>query len=205
MSELTRIVTKNPVQLSYVGLFEAKRKKIKQGGTMVETGDPVYSVELRIPKSDTATVELIRSALDAAKEEARIARWQGKVPYIEARVSGLRDGDIEKSDKPEYKNMYFISCSSKTQPGLLSYDCDPFGKRLPITDPVDLYSGCWAYVSISFYGYNNVGQGITTSIHNVLKFKGAPKGFSDTKLSGGPSAEEDFKDFATSAEDDFMN
>jgi hypothetical protein len=205
MSELTMIVTKSPVQISFVNLFEAKKKKIKGAGNMlVETGDPVYTVELRIPKSDTATVAQITAAIDAAKEEARIARWSGKIPYIEARVSGLRDGDVEKAGKPEYAGMYFISCSNKNRPGLLSYECDAFGKRVPITDPVDLFSGQWAYVNISFYGYNNVGQGITTTIHNLLKFKGAPTGFSDAKLSGGPSAEEAFKDFAMGEDDDFM-
>ncbi len=204
MSELTRIVTKSPVQVSFVNLFEAKKKKIKQNNVMTEIGEPVFTVELRIPKTDAVLVEQIKTALDAAKEEARIARWGGKIPYIEARVSGLRDGDVEKADKPEYAGMYFISCSSKTRPSLLNYECDAFGKRLPITDPVDLYSGCWAYVSVSFYGYNNVGQGISTTIHNLLKFKGAPKGYSDAKLSGGASAEEDFKDFAIGDDEDFM-
>lgn len=209
MSELTRIVTKNPVQLSYVGLFEAKKKKIKgAGGLMTEVGEPVYTVELRIPKTDLVTTAQVQTAIAAAKEEARVLRWGGVIPYIEARVHGLRDGDLEKANKPEYKGMWFISCSASAtmRPTILDYKCDDFGKRLPITDPVDLYSGCWAYVAISFYGYNNVGQGISTTICNLLKYKGAPAGFSDAKIAGGPSADEDFANFAApAAEDDFMS
>jgi hypothetical protein len=189
-----KVVTPSPVRLSYVNLFEASKMKVNG---VEQPGDPKYRVQLMIPKSDTVLVDEIKEALTNAYMEAKAARWGGKIPFIEEKKKGLRDGDVEHPDKPEYAGYYFISCSNKMEPGLLSNFTDANGKRLKITDPVDLYSGCWAYVSISFYGYSNVSVGISTTIHNVLKYPGAPKGFTDEKLAGGASAEEDFKDFAT--------
>lgn len=189
------VVSSSPVRLSYVNLFEASKMKVNG---VEQPGDPKFRVQIMIPKSDTALVEEFKAGITNAMNEAKVARWAGKIPYIEAKKAGLRDGDIEHPDKPEYKGYYFISCANKMQPGLLSNFTDANGKRLRITDPVDLYSGCWAFVHVSFYGYNNVIVGVSTTIHNVLKFPGAPKGFNDDKLAGGASAEEVFKDFATS-------
>lgn len=206
----SRIITLRPVQLSFVKLFTPEKKKKKVGNQWIEDPDSklYYSVELRVPKSDSELIKQIQGAVNCALEEARVKRWGGTIPLIERKNSSFRDGDIEKPGKEEYKGMMFISCKAPEtmKPGLLDYKCDAFKNRLAITDPVDLYSGCWAFVSISFYGYANLANGVNCTIHNVLKFKGAPAGFSDERLAGGPSAEEDFQNFATPADDDdFMN
>lgn len=198
MSELsTKIITKSKVRFFYTNVFEARAMKGQPNS------EPKYSVQILIPKSDTALVAQFNAGIEAAKEEGKLKKWAGKIPFMDYKVSGLRDGDKEYPLDPNYAGMYFISAKNKNKPGILSETTDAFGKRLPITDPVDFYSGCWGYVSLNVFPYNNQSNGIAFSLQNILKATKGPDGKDAERVAGGASAEEDFKDFA-SGEDDFM-
>lgn len=63
----------------------------------------------------------------------------------------LRDGDIERDDEV-YKGHYFLNASSKEAPQIVD-------RRVqPILDQSEVYSGCYARVSLNFYAFSSNGR-----------------------------------------------
>ena len=178
----TRVIT-GEVRLSYANLFEAKS---------IQGSKPKYSVSLIIPKSDNATLARIEAAIDAAIE-AGIAKFGGKRPNKAALKLPLRDGDTERDDEA-YANSMFVNANSTTPPQVVDESLSP------ILDRSQVYSGCYARASITFYAFNTNGnKGIACGLGNVQKIRdGEPLG------GGHVSAEEDFAAFST-ANEDFLN
>lgn len=142
--------------------------------------EPKYSLCLLIPKSDSVTLNKIKLAIDAAKV-AGTAKLGGKIPAN--LKTPLRDGDVERPDSPEYKDMMFVNANSKTKPGIVDRD------RVAIEDTTEIYSGCYGRVTLSFYAYATAGsKGIACGLNNIQKL-------SDGDYLGGRSrAEDDFND-----------
>jgi hypothetical protein len=170
----TRVVT-GKVRLSYVHIFEPY------------TNDPEkearYSVTILIPKSDKTTLGKIEKAIEAAKEEGKTKTFGGKLPS-NLKLT-LHDGD-EEADlerNPEYAGHMYMAMSSKTRPGVVDQDLNP------IMDSTQVYSGCYARVSINAFPYSNSGnKGISFGLNNVQFLEdGEP-------LGGRTRAEDDFAD-----------
>lgn len=178
----TRVIT-SEVRLSYANLFEAKS---------IQGSKPKYSVSLIIPKSDKATLARIEAAIDAAIETG-IAKFGGKRPNKAALKLPLRDGDTERDDEA-YANSMFVNANSTTPPQVVNESLSP------ILDRSQVYSGCYAHASITFYAFNTNGnKGIACGLGNIQKLRdGEPLG------GGHVSAEEDFAAFST-ANEDFLN
>lgn len=106
----------------------------------------------------------------------------------------LRDGDIDRPDDEAYANSYFINASSREQPGVVDR------KRMPITDPLALYSGCYVRASINLYPFNaNGNRGIAAGLGNLQFWcDGEP-------LNGRVKAEDEFDALDDSDEEDFLN
>jgi hypothetical protein len=176
----TKVVT-GKVRLSYVHLFEPYSNDPSK--------DARYSVTLLIPKSDKKTIAKIRSAQEAAKERDK-GKWGGKIPSNLKQT--LHDGDEEADleQNPEYEGHMFIAISSSEAypPGIVDENLDP------ILDKSEVYSGCYARVSMDAYGYNNESKGVTFGLRNVKKV--ADGEF----LGGGRSNPED--DFGDDDDDD---
>lgn len=174
----TRVVT-GEVRLSYANIFEAKS---------IQGGKPKYSVSLIIPKGDTETLAKIERTIDAAID-AGIGKFGGKRPNKAALKLPLRDGDIERDDEA-YANAMFVNAN----PQVVGTDLQP------ILGASEVYSGCYARVSISFYAFNTNGnRGIACGLGNIQKLR-------DGEPLGGNriSTEADFGGFGT-ASDDFLN
>lgn len=178
----TRVVT-DVVRLSYANLFEPKS---------IQGSKPKYSVSLIIPKTDKATLAKIEAAIDAAIE-AGIAKFGGKRPSKAALKLPLRDGDTERDDEA-YANSMFVNANSTTPPQVVDESL------APILDRSQVYSGCYARASVSFFAFNTNGnKGIACGLGNIQKIRdGEPLG------GGHVSAEEDFAAFST-ANEDFLN
>lgn len=174
----TKVIT-GKVRFSYLNAWEPKS---------INGGDEKYSVSIIIPKSDTKTINDIKAAIEAAKQEGK-AKFGGKIP---ANLKlPLRDGDIDRPDDEAYKSSYFINANSKDKPQIVDKNVKP------IMDQGEVYSGCYGRVSIAFFAFNQNGnKGIACGLGNLQKLAdGEP-------LSGRSRAEDDF----TSAEDDdFLN
>ena len=175
----TKVVT-GIVRLSYANVWEP---------ASINGSNPKYSVSLIIPKSDTKTIAAINAAVDAAIKDG-VAKFGGKVPPTGALKLPLRDGDAERDDEA-YKGAYFVNANSTTAPQIVDKAVQP------ILDRSEVYSGCYARVSINFYAFNTNGnKGIACGLGNIQKVRdGEP-------LSGRTSAADDF---ATDLDDDFLS
>ena len=183
MKNPTKVITEPKTRWSYANVWQPKS---------INGGTPKYSVSLIIPKSDTVTVNKIKSAIQAAYEEGESKlKGNGKsVPSLKAIKTPLRDGDLERPDDDAYKNSYFVNANSTTAPGIVDAD------RQPIIDTSEVYSGVYGRASINFYAFNSNGnKGIACGLNNLQKISnGEP-------LGGRSRAEDDFAD----EEDDFLS
>ena len=175
----TKVVT-GIVRLSYANVWEP---------ASINGSKPKYSVSLIIPKGDTKTIADINAAIDAAIQEGA-AKFGGKIPIKAALSLPLRDGDIERDDEA-YKGSYFVNANSTTAPEVV----DRSPQR--ILDRNEVYSGCYARVSINFYAFNSNGnRGIACGLGNIQKVR-------DGEPLGGKTSAAD--DFATDLDDDFLS
>ena len=180
----TKVITGVNTRWSYVNAWEPKS---------INGGAPKYSVSLIIPKSDTKTLEKIRTAIQAAYEEGQ-SKLKGNgrsVPALSALKTPLRDGDAERPDDETYANSYFVNANSGTAPGIVDAD------RNPILERSEVYSGVYGRASINFYAFNSNGnKGIACGLNNLQKIR-------DGEPLGGKSRAED--DFAEADEEDFLS
>ena len=174
----TKVVT-GVVRLSYEHVWEP---------ASVNGSNPKYSVSLIIPKSDTKTITAINQAIDNAIRDG-VAKFGGKIPPKGALKLPLRDGDTEREDEA-YRDAYFVNANSTTAPQIVDRSVQP------ILDRSEVYSGCYARVSINFYAFNSNGnRGIACGLGNIQKVR-------DGEPLGGKTSAAD--DFTTDLDDDFL-
>ena len=185
--DLTKVIT-GVCRLSYANIWQAKS---------INGGKPKFSTSVLIPKTDTVTVNKIKTAINAAYEEGEgKLKGNGKtVPSLSTLKTPLRDGDTERPDDDAYAGHWFVNANSDTAPGVVDIG------RQPILDTSEIYSGVYARVSLSFYAFNSNGnKGIACGLQNIQKVRDGES------LGGRSRAEDDFNDeFATADEDDFLN
>lgn len=167
------------VRFSYTAVFQPKKN---------DDGTPSkYGVCIIIPKEDTETVNLVKEAIDAAKQRGKLEKWGGKIP---ANVkSCLRDGNIDREDDEAFAGCYFLNASSRNKPGVKVLEDGVVSDAL---DEEDFYSGCYGAVTLDFFPYESSGnKGVGAGLNNVIKTRDGDR------LSGGRSADEDFADLGT--------
>lgn len=170
--QATKVVT-GEVRLAFVHALEPDAS--------FDPNNPKYSVVVIIPKGDKKLLSQIKAAVDAAVENGKASLWGGKVPKGLAKP--LRDGDEDMEDYPEFEDSYFMRVSSKTKPGIIDRH------KNPVDSPDDIYSGCYARVSMNMFPYDKSGnRGVSAGLNNIQVLRdGEPCG-------GRASAEHDFDD-----------
>ena len=166
----TKVVT-GKVRFCYVNVFEP---------TAMNEGDtPKYNICVLIPKSDTATIDKIKKAVEAAKEagKAKLADKNGRIP---ANLKlPLRDGDEERPDDPAFEDHYFINANSMRQPSIVDRSLNPIMSR------DEFYSGCYGRASINFYAFNVYKK---ISCHYIsLMYYNRSIGGTRTRITGNKS------------------
>ena len=129
--------------------------------------DSKYSTSFLIPKTDKETLKKIFAAIEAAKEMGRLKKWGGKIP---ANLKlPLRDGDEEADGRgDEYRGHYFFNASSKDAPGIVD------AQRCPVLDKTEVYSGCYARLSVNFFPYDTNGnRGVGVGLNHIQKLADA--------------------------------
>lgn len=194
-NQATKVVT-GKVRLSYAHLFEPQQD---------DNGNDKYSTAILIPKTDKETLRKIKAAVDAATELGK-SKWGGKIPANLKKP--LRDGDEERPDDEAYAGHYFLNATSKNKPGIakpIGKDANGKTKFQEITDSTEVYSGCYAKVSLNFYPFDAKGnRGVAAGLNNVVKVQ-------DGDFLGGRSsvnddfANEDFDDFEDDENEDFLS
>ena len=175
-------VTTGKVRLSYAHIFEPH--------AMNEGQEAKYSVSVIIPKTDKEPLKAIKEATDQAKKDGA-SKWGNKIPAN--LKTPLRDGDEERPDDEAYAGCYFLNASSKNKPGIVDQNVQP------VLDSTEVYSGCYARLTLNFYAYNASGnKGVAAGLGNIQKLEdGEP-------LGGFTRAEDDFDSVADSANEDFL-
>lgn len=175
----TKVITGVNTRLSYFHGWEP---------VSVNGGAEKYSVSVLIPKNDKETINAINAAIDAAIEEG-ISKFGGKKPNKAAIKLPLRDGDTERDDEA-YKGHFFINANSNTPPQIVDRSVKP------ILDRGEVYSGCFARVSLNFFAFNSNGsKGVACGLGNIQKVR-------DGEPLGGKSKAED--DFSTIDDEEFL-
>lgn len=176
-NQSTKVIT-GKVRLSYANIWEPREG---------DNGDLKYSTSILIPKSDKETLKKIKAAVDAAKELGK-SKWGGKIPAN--CKTPLRDGDEERPDDEAYAGHYFLNASSKNKPGIakpIGKGPDGKTKFQEITDSTEVYSGCFAKVSINFYPFDAKGnRGVAAGLNNIVKIQDGDF------LGGRASVQDDF-------------
>ena len=152
-------------------------------------GEPKYSATILVPKMDPANKQKIDAAIRAAT--ARMREKKGN-SFPATPKTSVHDGvGVRPSDgQPfgdECKGCWVFTASSKTQP-----DCRDQYKQ-PLLDGSELYSGVWAHVGVTFFGYDSgSNKGIGVALDTVMKAR-------DGEPLGGmrASADDDFADIPT--------
>ena len=157
----TKVIT-GKGRLSYAYVWEPR----EQDGQ-----EPRDSTSFLIPKSDKETLKKFNAALEAAKAKGAAKKWEGKIP---ANLKlPLRDGDEEADEKGEaYLGHFFFNATSKDAPGIVD------AQRNPILDKAEVYSGCYARLSVNLYPYNTNGnRGVAVGLNHIQKIAdGEPLG-----------------------------
>ena len=178
----TKVIT-GKCRASFVHIFEPQS---------INGSDPKYSMSLIIPKSDGKTISAIKEAIEEAIQNGISGKWGGKRPPN--LKLPLRDGDVDREEDDAYQNAYFVNATSLEKPGVVDR------KRIPITDPLSVYSGCYVRASINFYPFNvNGNKGVAAGLGNVQFWSdGEP-------LTSRVRAEDEFDALDVDDDEDFLN
>ena len=167
-----------------------------------DQGDPKYSATLLIPKSDTATIERVQAAIDAAVKDGIERRiFKGAVDPSRSKYPPLRDGDSPKDDGTprgdEFAGHWFISAKApgnKPRPSVVDANVQP------VMDEAEIYAGCYVNMFVEFYAYENSGnKGIAASLRGTQfvrdgeRLGGEPLEAEDmfSAIAGGATASSD--------------
>lgn len=120
-----------------------------------------YMMTAIISKHDKKNVGLVKEAIDAAIEEGKKTKWNGKVPPN--LYTPLQDGDLkEGKDASEFSDSYFFVAKSKKAPDVVDQ------KLHPIYDKSAIYSGCVVNASFTFVPYKaGINCGVTVLLGNI--------------------------------------
>lgn len=171
---MAKVVTKKPVRLTF---------------TFLPDDDGVFRTSALIPKKDKALIAQINEAIEEAKEYGKGAKWGGKIPR-NLKIA-FQDGDDTDLDKyPENEGHFLLNCRSKKKVGLVDID------RQPILDATEVYSGCWAYLSVTSFAYDNESKGVSFFLNNIMKAR------DDESFGAGSSTpDEDFAEVEIDEDD----
>lgn len=164
-----RNLTIGPVRLTFAHLFEP------WASAEADPATAKYQTACLIPKTESAAIAAINQAVDAAVREgiSKIPKWGNKRPS--KFDTPLRDGDEKEGAGPEYAGMLTFNAKSTKRPSVV------IGRNfVPTNDPDQVYSGCWALLNVSFYGYSKNGNnGVGVALNSVCKI------YDDEPLGGG--------------------
>ncbi|MBR3287947.1 MAG: DUF2815 family protein [Bacteroidales bacterium] len=175
-----------PCRLSYTHVFQ----KYSPDG---DDASGKYQTNVLIPKTEKETIKALKDAIEEAKRAALVSKWGGKEP----RKLQLPLSDGDEKDDETYEGHFYVNAKCSTRPGIVDRD------KAPITDEEEIYSGVWAVVSVTFFGYDTNGnRGVACGLNNIMKWR------DDERLGGRVSAQADFADFgddmADEADDDML-
>lgn len=184
MTETTSLKTPEVMLGNFPAIFEKTSSEFAndKGETFYET-DLLFSPEAQ----QTAEFAKLKAAMAAAVKE----EWKGAPPgnlRNPFRAAGekrrQKDGTQHYPDD-QFAGWLLLHVKSKNQPGVVSSKAGSDGRPLPITDPSEIYGGCFVRCSVGPFAYSVKGNaGVSFWLNNVQKLRdGDPLGTSRRKAS----------------------
>ena len=159
--ENTQVVLKN-VRLSFVHLTKPYARD--------DAAEPKYSTTILLPKSDTAGVQALNAAIEAAIQKGLEGNWNGKAPAQPPTPVWDGDGHTQSGNEfgPECKGHLVFTANSKADKPVQIVGPD----LQPILDATQIYSGMYANICVNFFPYNYQGRkGIGCGLGPVQKVR----------------------------------
>ena len=166
---MAKVVLRN-VRLSYAHVLEPVPKLSGDGEE--------YNCSLIIEPSNPSLAEL-----EAALKADAIAKFGPKAETQLGKTLKwpIRDANEEGKDDPAYVDKKFLNVRSKRAPQIVDR------QLMPIIDDSEVYSGCYANVSVSTFAYDAGGsKGVSAGLNNIQVTR---KG---ERLAGAADAADDF-------------
>lgn len=166
---------------SFVNLFTARQRTDAKGNPQ---GDPKFGLALFFPEGTNL------KEMKAEAQRVGVEKFGPK--FVELVKKGKMNWpftDTEDMDEPEApfdEPGTVVNFKSGDKPGIVDADADP------IMDKSEVYSGMQARVSCRAFAYDNASKGVAFALINVQKLGDGER------LSGNPSAEDDFGDSKSS-------
>lgn len=158
----TNYVT-DEVTFSYVSLFEPKPN---------QSGALKYSVCILLDKANKVEKKRWDEAIEAAilmgVAKGKFTANQRPILKLPIR-NGCEELATEVKKGLEYSQRWFINANANpdSPPGVTK---PQGGRAVPITDPLEFYSGCKGKAIISFYPFSSTGsKGVAVGINGVYK------------------------------------
>lgn len=194
---MSKIITPK-FRASYVTLFTPRKAN--------ETAEPKYSIvalfekEPEVPAGSATLAAMQKLVIETAVEKFG-SKLGGVEGVKKAFASGKLKSPFRKNDEGKYPDEYpvFItfSTSEKYPPGVVDRYKGPDGKPRVITDPDDVYSGCYARAEVKAFAYDTAGnRGVSFGLNNVQKLGEGDRLDSRTRATDAFGAfEDDAADF----------
>lgn len=152
-----------PASLNYCHLLEP------YAGEGVDQKDAKYSVQIRFPKTDKNTLDIIKAIVkEIYGSQSAQKKWGAAKPDPKKLLAELiHDGDEKAAETGDesYKGCYYLNAKSSGAPGILNAQ-----GGAKITNPDEAHSGMIGVVSVNFYAFAVSGKkGIGCGLQNVLK------------------------------------
>lgn len=166
---------------AYVNLFTARQRTDAKGNPQ---GDPKFGLALFFPEGTNL------KEMKAEAQRVGVEKFGPK--FVELVKKGKMNWpftDTEDMDDPEApfdEPGTFVNFKSTDRPGVVDADAEP------IMDKSEIYSGMKARVSCRAFAYDNASKGVAFALINVQKVDDGER------MSGNPSAEDDFADSKSS-------
>ena len=171
--ELKKCITPE-FRVSFPSLFTPKE---------YDGGDAKYCLTMLFPKTTDLSAPAITGGLSLKRiiHNAIVETYgPDKDKWPKQFRRPFRDGN-EKEGTEGYKDVIFVSATSKKRPGLVDKDLNP------ILSEEAFYAGCWARAEVIAFTYETKGnKGVSLSLQNVQKLR------DDTSFSGRKKAEDVF-------------
>jgi hypothetical protein len=112
------------------------------------------SVDLSYLKAEAIKVGIAKFGKDFVEQvKAKKLHW----PF--------RDGDTERSDRPEFKNTIFVNMKANSQPGVVGR------RREPLATPEEFGSGDYCQAMVNFYAFANESKGVACGVIGIQRTK----------------------------------
>jgi hypothetical protein len=157
MAAYVKIVTP-PVRITFVNLFEPHAFDAES--------ESKYSLTMLIPK-DSPCADTITAGLEEVFNREKSRCFPGIQNLASNKLKlPLLDGDEYLETHPkrtEFAECWYMKATSKMKPPVYHMN------QQLITDPREIYSGCWARVSFSLTAYNRINKGFSGYLNAVMK------------------------------------